>query len=301
MQLLHEAKVSYDEHAVFFRTSRLYALMSLLLCTLPFAFGAWFLDRGLWGSAWYEIVPLMVIGIPALLAFLLLFSSMWRAWIASFRSDNWVMIVSPHAVYAKYRSHLNHHFDAESFTVVRFSLDDIVMAGKRIEAVRTVGFSRGSHVTRWLRFLELTLTDEIDLAPLAEAIATERQREAPSERLAFGVTSRHKVRHYPVKVLAERRAVCIEWHGDRMLRELARNGVPIATPHQVRLSCTGDALEALETQILDLLERGMYLSAIRLAQRAYGCSYTEAKQFIDDLGASPTPTSQLKLGADAGE
>ncbi len=114
MQLMRLADVPLDPHDRVFYYSRLRAVAGATLLAVvaiaAFVF-AWL--KGAW--------PMYYIG--ALMALCLLIYQ--RLIIGRFRSSNWLLRMTDHGLFVKFRSYLNHHFSAQDLTVVFLPYSEI--------------------------------------------------------------------------------------------------------------------------------------------------------------------------------
>ena len=127
---------------------------------------------------------------------------------------------------------------------------------------------------------------DVDVAPLARRLKEELVREPPGKRV------KTSYRDYPVR-LVEDRVLRLHWRGGssfvlpsakKALAELSRFA-PIRDTRNKRVDTAKPATEKAqqENQIIELLERGDRIGAIKLARRCYGCSLTEAQQLVEGL------------------
>jgi hypothetical protein len=137
------------------------------------------------------------------------------------------------------------------------------------------------------RRLEIKLRDP-GLDELKERIAHERKRRIPSR---FG--SKGVFRHYPVRVRGDD-VIQIDWRdtqtatapGLKAAAAILARRFP-ARGQTERERPDADALDrhGQEAEILNLVEAGRTIQAVKLTKRLYGFSTTDAKIFIDDLTA----------------
>jgi hypothetical protein len=202
---------------------------------------------------------------------------------ASLLASNWLVRFDGSNIYVKYRSYLNHHFPAQDRVVVGIPAAEIEWIRNSRES-RLIPRRHGDS-SATTTHLDIKLRDA-DTSELERELAEERRREAP-----MVLRTRSKARHYPVRVL-EPGIVRIDWRDHRTritpsigaaIRILGRR-IPVEREEsfaQVPAETLNHADQ--ETRLLDMIERGEMLAAVRLAQRLYGFSTSEAKAFVDGL------------------
>lgn len=194
----------------------------------------------------------------------------------SFRPGNWVLRTTADGVYLKLRSYNNAHFVDDSPTVVYLPYPELATAGKVVETIEPV--ASDDTPPKVLAYLELR-TRDVDTTPLREAVERERALEGP-ERSFLGIRSRGRTNHAPVQV-PEPGVIHVDWGGRRMLRALERD-VEIVPRRDVGLGAASERAES-EDAILELVERGALIEAVKLTRETYGVGMTEARAFVDSL------------------
>jgi hypothetical protein len=218
-------------------------------------------------------------------ALILVFLWIYQAMVlARFRGSNWLVRLDERGMYLKFRSYLNHHFPATDPVVAYIPFRDLRLT-KVVREVQEVPDTDGRGTsTRQRTVIEIELQD--DAPELAGALEAERRAEAPRLARWYGSTA-GKYRHYPVRMAAPR-IIAIEWG----VRPSAARFVQIMAVHAPVEAAVAvrdyTALGALkrheqESKLLELVESGRIMDAIRLARSLYGYDVTEAKQFVDGL------------------
>jgi hypothetical protein len=217
----------------------------------------------------------------------LLFAFLWiyqTMVIARFRPTNWLVRVTDRGLYVKFRSYLNHHFPEGDPTVVYIPFRDmrLTRAVREVQAVPDTD-GRGTLTSR-RTVVEIELKD--DAPEVDRALAAERRAEAPKVARWYG-SSTGKYRHYPVRMAAPR-TIAIEWGVlPRAARFLAAMAVhaPVESAEVVRDFTALGALQRheQESRLLELIDKGQVLDAVRLARTLYDYNLTQAKQFIEEL------------------
>ena len=204
--------------------------------------------------------------------------------LARFRPSNWLVRVAEHGLFIKYRSYLNHHLAEGDSTVIyvpfrEMKLTRIVRESQALPDPDTKGATR-----RRRTLVEIDLKN--DAPAVREALVAERMTAPPKVGRWYG-WSAGKYRHYPV-VMPTARTISLDWavvpRVSEFLRIMAVH-TPVASAKRVRdytvLAQVGK--DEQESHLVELIESGYVIEAIRLARRLYGYDLTEAKSFVDGL------------------
>ena len=278
LQFLTEAQVPRHRFDLLFRQRRWTKLLALVL------FG------GVAGGFLLcpTLCPLLgvVEPIPAWPAyitggFLLIFVLIaWHTARASFRSSSWRLRASTNGLYVKVRSFLNHGLSADDPVVVYLPKAEIVGLREHRIWARRPGTDDSETIQRMV-FLEIMLHDE-DLGELVALLKCERAIN-PGKQSGVSMIARH----YPVRVLPGG-IVQVDWSGlspglKRAVKLLG--GVyPLLDKLQTRQQrFTELDKTAKEDRLLELVERGETIGAVKLAKELYGYDTKDAKAFVDDL------------------
>jgi hypothetical protein len=207
---------------------------------------------------------------------------------ARFKPSNWLVRLTDHGLFVKFRSYLNCHFPADDHTVVYVPFAEIRSA-KRVDETRQVpdrdDDDRPSQTTRKLRWLELELAG--DSRQLAIALNSEKETIFAKSRIGAEKPST-RYHHFPVLLTAPDR-LRIEWavipKMETMLDALTRHTLVRPAEAQTKDFIELDKLSRAEqeTRLLELAESGDKLGAIALARRLYGYDLSQAKDFIEGL------------------
>ena len=199
MQLMRLADVPLDRRDRVFRYSRLRAVIGATILTGS-AFGAFIFGwlKGAW-LAYYVAAVLMIV--------LLIFQKLITA---RFRPSNWLLRMTDHGLFIKFRSYLNNHFDDQDLTVVFIPYSEIRSA-RSVKERREVPDRDEQHrpgtTTKTRQTVEFELAG--DSTPLARALARERERIFSKSVIGAGrISTRYQ--HLPVR-LASPRFCRIEW------------------------------------------------------------------------------------------
>lgn len=204
--------------------------------------------------------------------------------VRSFKPTNWLLAVGIDRLWIKYRSYLNSHFPPDDLQVIELPYAEIESVGL-IRRKEIVLGSKNRQQIQFSKHLEFTLRQPFG-QELPEALQAERNAK---DRSAKRIKS--KASHYPVQVKGDKVfRVCISgirpgWK--RALRELETNGVVVACEKREAEDYTKPLSDKrqMEDQLIQLIEQGKTLAAVKLARQRYGMGLTEAKQFIDELGS----------------
>ncbi len=252
-------------------------IMLLIVVGLPTALllrsGGSFLGGNHWPVwKWAIVSPVLLV---AGLLWLLIVWMMWRMFVAGLRSSNWVMKAGGHGVYLKFRSYLNSHFPDDGPTVVFVEFEEIASARKVRHYVRGVD-SKGDATVRGQSYLELRLkhteTNESKRAVASEA--TVKNDESGRSLSRF--------HHRPVWV-AEPGLIRVDWRGPGMLRAMPPQVAIEPTAKTGDISGTSEERGRADDRIVELIEQGQRMSAIRLIRRQYHLSLRDAREFVDEL------------------
>ncbi len=227
---------------------------------------AWFAAQAEFPPGWW---------IAGVIAVMLLVTR--RMVTARYQPTNWLARVGPSGVYLQYRSYLNHRLPPQDRTVVFLPFAEI-RAARRVSETRRTPDSDGGTVTRRLTWAELRLQG--DLTALREALAEEHRRRPARGGLWLD---------YPLRITAEA-ALQVRWDVtpgvERFLQALGSHA--IVEPSRVT-NTDFDWIDSLSAQdqrlrLIDLVQAGDSLTAIRLARKIHGFSLAESKDFVESLG-----------------
>jgi hypothetical protein len=278
LEFLREDQVPATEMPLVAR-ARGWPLLIMFLVTAPISVAALAVPFVMTGVSGLENVILyglaVMIGLPmALMAWLSL-----RSFRATLRPSNWVLQAGDDGLYVKFRSPYNHHLPPDDSVVLFIPR----LAVGWLRAHRRKSWWLGSepgheHATRE-SYLEIKLKQQ-DTADLARRLTEERQRRV-------GWTAGDA----PLRVLGED-LLRVAWHThrgsltpkiDQTIRFLART-------YAINLPETSTGAKAAEldsaaqeARLLELVERGERIQAVKLARRLYGFDTTEAHRFVKGL------------------
>jgi hypothetical protein len=202
---------------------------------------------------------------------------------ATFDDQNWLVRLGDAGLRVKFRSYLNRRWPPEDIVVVQIDRREIEFVRAAHERVDSRADNNGTHM-EWFGYLDLKLRDEVNLSELKQRLAEERDRKATSTRAKF-----HDV---PVRVVDDHIVRIVwssAWHGTTPRLKLAVERVgalaPIAPPVRfvTDLSVKPSEARQREDLIVQLIERGEKMQAIKEARRLYGYPLAEARQFVSAL------------------
>lgn len=277
MQLMRLADVPADPRERVFGYSRPRALIGAAIF-VALAFGIFLLGwlNDAWLAYYLGALPLI---------FLLIFQKLITA---RFRPSNWLLRMTDHGLFIKFRSYLNHHFDDQDLTVVWIPYSEIRSA-RSVKERREVPDQDERHrpgaAARIRRTVEFELA--ADSTPLARALARERERIFGKSVIGAGKIST-RYQHLPVQ-LAAPAILQIEWGVvpaaqtllDALTRHTLVRSPAIVSKDLVNLDKLGRAEQ--EARLVELAESGDMIGAVALARRLYSYDLTAAKQFVEEL------------------
>lgn len=277
MQLMRLADVPSDRRDRVFRYSQLRATLGVTILTGS-ALGAFIF--GWLKSAWLAYYVAAV-----LLIVLLIFQKLITA---RFRPSNWLLRMTDHGLFIKFRSYLNNHFDDQDLTVLFLPYSEIRSARSVKERREVPDLTEGNPsrtTTKRRKIIEFELAG--DSTPLARALARERERLFSKSVIGAGrISTRYQ--HLPVQ-LTTRTLLQIEWgvvpRAQTLLDALTRHTL-VQNPAAVSKDFVNlDKLsrEEQEARLLELVESGDMIGAMTLARRLYSYDLTAAKQFVEEL------------------
>jgi hypothetical protein len=212
----------------------------------------------------------------------------FRTFKKALAPTNWILAIGPDRVLVKFRSYRNSHFPSRDPQVVSLDPSEILLARMTRQRLKGPG-SHSRRKTSYHTFLDLQI-DTVDLTPLRQRLNYERNLIAHK----MGQHASAKARYYPVSVDGID-TIRIEWRSSsdivvpgirKALAILNRQGIPLKSVPRQKIDLTPRRridLSGAEDKILYLAQRGRLLDAADLARRTYKFSFTEAKQFVEDL------------------
>jgi len=206
------------------------------------------------------------------------------------RPGAWLVRIVDDGLLVNFRSYLNYHFPAADHTVLHISFSSVEWVRQhRIE--RTLPDNAGEDETSRQRYLELKLSP-LMTKRLERNLAQERQRKGPV-RPNWKGNGYSFSRHYPVQVIND--VIRIEWgvkpgiwHFLDQIRPYVIVHDMAATSVDFRALASASKAEQ-ERQLIDLVQAGKRMHAIRAARRLYKMDLTEAVRFIDELAVDNKP------------
>ena len=278
MQLMRAAEVPQTERDLVFRASRLHAVVTVVACLV---FCVWFILH-----TWPH--PKIAYIVTGVVLFVLLL--MHQFVIGRFHPLNWLVRAGDEGLFIHFRSYLNEHLSPDDPTVVFLPYSEIHSARLVRERV-TKPDMNGRSTTEFQHWVELELAT--DPAPLVDALSTERDRPAATEKRWYGTSSTLYL-DYPVQIQTPP-FLRIRWQvvpRAKVLLDALRPRVEIAP--EIKISEDFFSLQNLtaaeqQKKLRELNRRGQTMAAIYMARRLYGCSLTEATTLVRGLsGGSPS-------------
>ncbi len=199
---------------------------------------------------------------------------------ARFRPSNWVIKYSPDWVTIKFRSYLNSHFSKNDIQAFGFSPHEIEWV--RIIKETLITSSSDSNVHQFLKHLDLKLKDS-DLSLLDNYLKEERQRKYPVRGKKI------KYHDYPISLKADG-VIRIQFNGLKPGADILINLLSsfVTVRETVKEKTDFTSVNKLskaeqENKIIQLLERGRKMQAVKVAKDVYNMKTTKAKQFVEEL------------------
>jgi hypothetical protein len=285
MQLMRLADVPLDRRDRIFYYSRFRAVASALsFCAIVIGL----LLLGWLKNAWLAYYVTAVVAIS-----LLVFQ---RLVTARFLSSNWLVRMTDHGLFLKFRSYLNHHFSNQDPTVLFLPYSEIRSARLVKERREVPDPDDGSRLTKTIkrrRFIELELAG--DSTAVGAALANERKRIL--NRSTPGGGDKVRYHHLPVR-LASATLLTIDWsvvpRAEKFLDALTRHTL-VQSVHKsskdfVDLQSLSPADQ--ESRLRELAESGEIIEAVAITRRLYSYDLTTAKAFVESLikGQRKSPT-----------
>ncbi len=204
---------------------------------------------------------------------------------ARFRPSNWLVRLTDHGLFIKFRSYLNCHFPDQDLSVVFISHSEIrsarfILQKQEVPDREDGGRSTTAKTQKWV---ELELASETN--KLADALTGERAHAFAGMNLGK-ISSRYH--HLPVRLAAPDR-LQIEWgvvpNAQTFLDALTRHTLvrPAETTSKKFVNREELSREEQETRLLELAESGDKIAAITMARRLYNYDLTQAKDFVEGL------------------
>jgi len=269
------------------------------------------------GQEW-NLPPGLFYGVGSIFAIMALIGRFYCQ--ARWRPSNWLVRLRPDQMLIKFRSYLNDHFPEDDPVVAAIQYSEIEWVRKtREKRISASMCDPGTKATSWHTYLDIKLNRQDGLK---EILARERNRPAPQSRVAEithelflarkrkapkpeitriketlkterslhkkkmrGSGTRHH--HYPVR-MADSELLRVEWAGIKPgikgILTILRGKVSVEPELTIK---TDDTLTVegkdLDSQILELAERGKKLDAISMVRQKYGYSLAQSKEIVEGL------------------
>lgn len=206
-----------------------HGVLFLIFTALPVLLAV-FRGSELTGFAWWAWLLLTPVVLLVGAFYLVILAGLWGGFRAGFRPSNWIAKRTDDGLWLHLRSYLNWAVEDDEDTAVHLRLDEL-LAMRRVKRTSHSDAGDGARTTID-SFLELQLSDGVDLAPVAAAIEREAGREGAEERF-LGARSRTKHHDTPVRVEPDG-TLRVQWRA-RLFQLLEDAGVPVLeTGREVR-------------------------------------------------------------------
>ncbi len=266
-QLLRLDEIELSEYRVLARHSFLWPLFMGIVFWLPLP----------------VLLILRLEGLPGMIYFstlFLLFASYFPFKQFSLSRDkktNWLLAVNKTHLLCKFRSHLNKHFPASDPQVLAIPLTTI-SAFQKVSLKRSVMTHSGGSQTHFLTFLDIHLG--ANLPEIREALARERKAK---------VKGKTNYGHHSVSVTET--GIRIHWRAiTSSIAKMHRKSeltMPLDTSEKEMEEYLRKRIReqsVTEDELLRLIEQGDSSSAVQIVRDSYGMTFSEARQFVDELG-----------------
>jgi hypothetical protein len=233
---------------------------------------------------WLKDVWLAYYIAAAIAACLLIFQGLVTA---RFLPSNWLIRMTDHGLFLKFRSYLNHRFPDQDLAVVFLPYSEIRSARLVKERRQLPDRDDRSGRTKTIKMhrgVELELAG--DSTELGEALANERTRifNKPID----GGAGKTRYHHLPLR-LASTTLLAIEWSVvpgvKKFLAALSRHTFVRSVHHTAKDFVNVQSLDRAEQESLlrELAESGDLIGAVAMARQLYSYDLTAAKAFVESL------------------
>lgn len=265
--------------AVFAESRLRLAVFSFLMAGL-FGGGVFMLWHG-----WREVFPWIWTVLTGLFALIPL-----SMFVHSFGQDNWLLRYTGSSLLIKFRAFDNTNFSRDDEVVFELRTSEIDWVRYTRELSVTLSGQRNQPCCERKKCLDIKPTIDDDLSALEARLRDERLRKPQSGA---------KDTFCPVRVIPGG-IIRLEWRGQctcivpglPTLMATLRPSVKIAPEEREEHDFTradGDRAQQ-ESRVLELLERGQKIAAVKLVQKLYRYDLTQAMRFVEELqGAAGQP------------
>ena len=237
--------------------------------------------------AGYKFGKLPLFGLILTCLFFLIFLAFsFNSLKKSLASTNWLFVIGPDRILIKFRSFLNSELPESDPQIVLLKYSEIKTA--QIIKARIHYYSLNNKKTMQFRkYLDLCVNSE-NLYQLEERLKYERDAKI-IRQTRIGKSST-KTGHYPVSIKGPN-IIRILWSNitpniNQVINLLSRQKITLIPARKEILDYTANTVKNYKNpddKILELVEHGKKIAAIRLAQKLYGYNTTQAKQFVESL------------------
>ena len=244
---------------------------------------------------WWLEAPALVVVVCGIIALVVASICVSEA-VAALKKTNWLLAIQTDGVWVNLRSFRNRKL-ASATTVVHFSWDDLK------SAAATDGLSplsSDSTSVDKISFLELQLAEHVQTDDLQTAIADEIQRRTVPTTFA-AVKSTRQDRQISLRLIDER-YLQFTWQSQidsivpdlqYVLQELGKriqiedhrpaSGSVVTHADSFESSLSSTQMDDLHVEILEKVEVGQLLDAIRLYRIRTGCHLKDARTAVHEL------------------
>jgi hypothetical protein len=232
-------------------------------------------------AAWFSV--------PLLLFATFMAWKICRAVITVFNPANWLLQIMPDGLWINLRSYQNANFPPAP--IVLFVPYSEIAGVSEHRVKRAERMSRSGNKSTWTdRYLDIRVREPA-IPELDAAIDDERRRRITRELFNTGLKSHSRSNHVPV-TLPNDSTIRVAWRGkcdyvvpslSHVLDELIPYCWIDATAERDLSDLDALAPEEIDRLILESVESGDTIGAMKLLQDRRGYTLTDAKTFVDEL------------------
>ncbi len=205
------------------------------------------------------------------------FGSMFRS---ALRPTSWILMDDGSGLWIHLRSYLNYHFPSDRFSILRLRRDEVEWI-RLVKERRSLPSTRNREQVSFHKILQLKLNARDEDLEALEAALKADVFEKPKG-------SRSRYVHYPVVLRKSERLLLIEWSGyspriSKVIRHLEAQYKNLEM-EKLNWGHWRDLTDKqVDDLVIELVQFGNQMDAIRLLRSKRTMDLTEAKQFVEEL------------------
>jgi hypothetical protein len=202
---------------------------------------------------------------------------------------NWLVRAQTDGLLMKYRSYLNHHFPADDQTVAFVPFAEIEWVREHRITSTVPGGTRGDDTSYRYRYAEFKVPEDL-ATELSKHVDAEMRQVAP--RRSGWISGSSRSSHYPVQAISGG-LIRVEWGVKPSLKHfLNEMKSRIEVKEKLGTSIDFRKIQNMskaeqEQHLLELIETGDRISAVKVVKRLYKFNTTEAMRFVDEFTMLP--------------